>query len=61
MKATTAIHIKAENWKFLREVAYERALASGDRPSVSALVDELVDKFGHLLRDQQSPKVRAIR
>jgi thiamine monophosphate kinase len=39
---TTAVHIPKDMHDLLRRVAYKRALASGGRPSASAILVELV-------------------
>lgn len=40
---TTAIHINRDNFNLLKRAAVERSIDNGGRPSVSALIDELVD------------------
>jgi hypothetical protein len=54
-KATTAIHIPKQTWDLLRRVAYKRALATGGRPSVSALVAELVERHRAELEAEAQP------
>lgn len=40
---TTAIHIRRDQWELLREVAFNRARATGGRASVSAVIGELIE------------------
>jgi hypothetical protein len=54
-KATTAIHIPQATWDLLRRVAYKRALAGGGRPSVSAIVTELVERNRNELEREAQP------
>ena len=35
---TTAMHIRRDHWKLMRVVAHKRAIESGGRASVSALI-----------------------
>ena len=41
---TTAINIPTTTWTLLRAVAFARAQATGERPSVSALITELTEQ-----------------
>lgn len=41
---TTAIHLPRDQWELLRVVAFRRAEKSGGRPSVSALLVELIEQ-----------------
>jgi hypothetical protein len=41
---TTAIHLRRDQWLLLRSVAFQRAMKRGGRPSVSALIVDLIDK-----------------
>ncbi len=41
---TTAINIPVDTWTMLRAVAFARAQATGERPSVSALLTELAEQ-----------------
>ena len=41
---TTAIHIRRDHWELLREVAFNRARATGGRASVSAVIGDLIEQ-----------------
>ena len=41
---TTGINLPLELWSLLNRVAFHRALRQGGRPSVSALLVELIEK-----------------
>jgi len=41
---TTGINLPAEMWEMLNRVAFERAKKYGGRPSVSALLVDLVER-----------------
>jgi hypothetical protein len=41
---TTAIHIRRSTWELLRAAAFKRAMATGGRASVSAFIDDLVER-----------------
>ena len=41
---TTAINLPVETWELLRQVAFKRALNTGGRASVSALLVDLVER-----------------
>ncbi len=51
-KVTTAMYIPRATWVLLRAVAFKRAQETGDRPSVSALVGELVERHREELEDE---------
>lgn len=40
---TTAIHIRRDHWELLRRAAFARAEKTGERASVSAVIDELIE------------------
>ncbi len=52
---TTAIVIPRSTWRLLRAVAFKRAQEQGGRPSVSALVLELVDRHRKELEKEAGP------
>ncbi len=41
---TTAINLPVDTWTMLRAAAFARAQATGERPSVSALITELAEQ-----------------
>ena len=49
---TTAMHIRRDHWKLLRVVAHKRAIETGGRASVSALITELVERHRKELEDE---------
>ncbi len=54
-KLTTAIVIPRSTWRLLRAVAFKRAQEQGGRPSVSALVMELVERHRKELEKEAGP------
>ena len=44
LNRTTGINLPAEMWAMLNRVAFERARKRGGRPSVSALLVDLVER-----------------
>ncbi len=52
---TTAIVIPRSTWRLLRAVAFMRAQEQGGRPSVSALVLELVERHQKELEKEAGP------
>ena len=52
---TTAMHIRRDHWKLLRIVAHKRAIESGGRASVSALITELVERHRKELEEEAGP------
>ncbi len=52
---TTAIVIPRSTWRLLRAVAFKRAQERGGRPSVSALVLELVERHQKELEKEAGP------
>jgi len=51
---TTGINLPADLWAFLNRVAFERARKYGGRPSVSALLVELVERHRKELEKELS-------
>ena len=56
---TTGINLPADVWELLNRVAFERAKERGGRPSVSALLVDLVQRHRkELERELPKPAVR---
>lgn len=56
---TTGINLPADIWELLNRVAFERAKERGGRPSVSALLVDLVQRHRkELERELQKPATR---
>jgi len=49
---TTTIHIRREDWDLLRRVAFARALTTGGRASVSAVIAQLIQSHRDKLEEE---------